>query len=141
MGTNSCSPLLNSTRHSHSPFSDARSCRSANIIKQSKASENSYRFPLEMKLNGSDLVPESDDYDPRFILVSLAHILSSEYAVQCARFSQSGAISLLFSALSSPCGEVTDSTEFSSVYIIYTSTFYLDEIARLACFGSTLQSV
>ena len=111
------------------------------LLNSQKLLKTAYRFPLEMKLNGSDLVPESDDYDPRFILVSLAHILSSEYAVQCARFSQSGAISLLFSALSSPCGEVTDFIGFFPVYIIYTSTFYLDEIARLACFGSTLQSV
>lgn len=68
--------------------------------------QTAYHFPMEMKLNGTETVTESEDYDPRFILMSLAHILSKEYFVECGKFTQSGAVSLIFASLSSPCSEV-----------------------------------
>lgn len=76
------------------------------LMNSQKLLKTAYYFPMELKLNGSEIVAVSEEYDPRFILVSLAHILSSEYAIQCGRFTQSGAISLLFATLSSPCSDV-----------------------------------
>ena len=76
------------------------------LLDGEKLLQTAYHFPIRMKLNQTEACEESDDYDPRFILSLLAHILSPEYAVQCAKFTQTGATSILLAALSSSCGEV-----------------------------------
>lgn len=76
------------------------------LLNSKKLLHTAYNFPIELRLNGMEITRESEDYDPRFTLLSLVHILSSQYEVQCGRFSQSGAISLLFATLSSPCSDV-----------------------------------
>ena len=76
------------------------------LLDSEKLLNTAYRFPLRLRLNQAESVEEDLDYDPRFILSLLAHILSPEYVVQCERFTQSGATSLLFASLSSSCGEV-----------------------------------
>lgn len=93
------------------------------LLNSQKLLKTAYQFPLEMKLNGTELVEESEDYDPRFILVSLAHILSAEYAVQCGRFTQSGAVSLIFAALGSPCGEVCDWKSSVALQFLHQTCF------------------
>lgn len=69
--------------------------------------KTAYNYPGELRLNSSEQVAGSDQYDPRFLLPVLAHILSTIYSVQCVKFTQTGAISLLFASLSSSCGEVS----------------------------------
>lgn len=68
--------------------------------------KTAYHFPIRLRLNQTEKCEESDDYDPRFILSLLAHILSPEYALQCAKFTQSSATSIILASLSSSCGEV-----------------------------------
>ncbi|KAI9561029.1 Nucleolar pre-ribosomal-associated protein 1 [Daphnia sinensis] len=76
------------------------------LLNSKKLLQTAYNFPIELRLNGMEITRESEDYDPRFTLLSLVHILSSQYDIQCGRFSQSGAISLLFATLSSPCSDM-----------------------------------
>ncbi len=108
------------------------------LLNSKKLLHTAYNFPIELKLNGTEITQESEDYDPRFILLSLAHVLSTEYEVQCGKFSQSGAISILFATLSSPCSEVfRKSRFFIALFLIYIPDFVLtDEITRLALFES-----
>ena len=94
------------------------------LLDSEKMLKTAFKFPIRLKLNGnketksSDYQDEDDeeeygegeytggDYDPRFLLPVLAHILSPEYALQCLKFTQSSATSVLFASLSSSCGEV-----------------------------------
>lgn len=90
------------------------------LLDSEKLLKTAYNFPIRLRLNQqgelSNNQHESEDYDPRFILSLLAHILSPEYVVQCAKFTQSGATSLLFASLSSSCGEVNfHPTELPSI--------------------------
>jgi hypothetical protein len=108
------------------------------LLNSKKLLHTAYNFPIELKLNGTEITQESEDYDPRFILLSLAHVLSTEYEVQCGKFSQSGAISILFATLSSPCSEVFRKSHFVLLYFKFTFPIFLltDEITRLALFES-----
>jgi hypothetical protein len=90
------------------------------LLNSKKLLHTAYNFPIELKLNGTEITQESEDYDPRFILLSLAHVLSTEYEVQCGKFSQSGAISILFATLSSPCSEVFRKSHFVLLYFKFT---------------------
>ena len=89
------------------------------LLNSKKLLHTAYNFPIELKLNGTEICQESEDYDPRFILLSLVHVLSSEYEVQCGKFSQSGAVSILFAALSSPCSEVFHKEQSYYSFCIY----------------------
>lgn len=79
------------------------------LLDGEKILKTAYNFPNEVPLNSSEQVAVSDQYDPRFLLPVLAHILSTIYSVQCVKFTQTGAVSLLFASLSSSCGEVSPS--------------------------------
>jgi hypothetical protein len=86
--------------------------------------KTAFKFPIRLKLNerkDAEFQPDKDededeeygegeytggDYDPRFLLSVLAHILAPEYALQCLKFTQSTAPCVLFASLSSSCGEV-----------------------------------
>lgn len=70
--------------------------------------KTAYQFPVGLKLNGTDIVAESEDYDPRFVMSVLAHILSPEYSGDCNKITQSGAVSFLLASLSSSCGDVSN---------------------------------
>ena len=76
------------------------------LFDSDKLLATAYNFPIDFDLNNIEILEESDYYDPRFVLPLLTHILSSEYIVQCGKFTQSGAPSMLFAALSSECGQV-----------------------------------
>ena len=76
------------------------------LLESDRLLRTAYHFPVDVTLASFDLAEPSDDYDPRFLVPVLAHILSSQYVVHCAKFTQSAAPSLLFASMSSNCGEV-----------------------------------
>ena len=76
------------------------------LLDSDKLLATAYNFPVELSLSTVDMSVKEDCYDPRFIVPLLSHILSSEYVVQCGKFTQSAAPSILFAALASQCGQV-----------------------------------
>ena len=94
------------------------------LLDSEKMLKTAFKFPIRLRLNGKKndddetVVDEEDDeeygegeytggdYDPRFLLSVLAHILAPEYAMQCLKFTQSTAPCVLFASLSSSCEEV-----------------------------------
>ena len=76
------------------------------LLESDKLLQTANHFPVDLSFDSFETEGSSDDYDPRFLLPLLAHILSSEYRVQCGKFAQSGVTSLIMAAMSSNCGQV-----------------------------------
>jgi len=85
------------------------------LLDSDKLLATAYSFPVELNLDSIEMSEKEECYDPRFIVPLLSHILSSEYVVQCGKFTQSGAASVLFAALSSECGQVRASSLFPRI--------------------------
>lgn len=76
------------------------------LFDSDKLLRTAYNFPIALTFDSIESTDASDDYDPRFLLPLLAHVLSSEYILQCKKFTESGAVSLILAAMSSVCGQM-----------------------------------
>lgn len=76
------------------------------LLDSEKLLATAYNFPIDLALDKVELSDVCDNYDPRFLLPLLAHVLSSQYVVQCVKFTQSAASCVLLAAMSSNCGQV-----------------------------------